>query len=908
MKGAAVRTVAPLFAMNFPGGFSMTKSSWLCRTLLVTTALALPGIAHAQDAQQQEDVLPSAEEQEFEESASPDVSIPGGAIIVTGRRRLDETRSSEQVVNVLSTEDIARTGEGDIAGALGRVTGLSVVGNGYVYVRGLGDRYSLALLNGLPLPSPEPLKRVVPLDIFPTNVVASSLVQKSYSANFPGEFGGGVVNLTTVAVPDESFINVGMGVGADTETTFSFGYSYYGSGLDWTGFDNGSRDNPSSLQAFLDSGARLSEGQTDEHGLISQLVRDDFAVAQKLGNVPVDYSADITMGHSFDAGEAIVGLVATVGYENEWRTRDIIQQRPEREDLTALRTDARTVNTENNVKLNALLAAGVELGDHRIRFTNLFIHDTIKQTRLSEQLDTNSGDTRLIQDTAWYERQLFNSQIVAELQFDDLGVDLRGGYANSQREAPFESSFLYAYNESSSDPLRQRPRNLLTGGALGQASVAFSDLNEDLWFGGIDLDYLLTDRLGVGVGYSYTDTFRTSSRRQFSIRAPSGNPEFDQGASLFRPDYLIRPPLIEYFDYSLSEDTEGSPAFSAGLEIHAGYGKINWEFIDYLTLDLGVRYETADQAVATLDVFTNPVTEPFSGVLSNDYWLPGATLTWEATPELQLRLNASKTIARPQFRELLPVLYYDPDTNRSFRGNPLLEDSELFNAEARVEYYLGGPDRVSVAGFYKDIENPIETSIQFGDNGTTGEFANAPQAQLWGVEVDFVKYFDLNDWGGVFDGRRFFTIANYTYTSSELKVGPDDIVVRYQRAPTAASNVFVDGSKLTGQSDHLANLQIGLESEDGLSQQTLLLTYASERVVGRGDGAFPDIIEDPGFRLDFVWRQGLDLFGKESELKFQIRNILGENNEEFQQSGDSRIEVNTYDLGTKVSLSLSTEF
>ena len=109
---------------------------------------------------------------------------------------------------MLEINPLVVTGEGDIAGALGRTTGLAVVGNGNVFVRGLGDRYSLALLNGLPLPSPQPLSRVVPLDIFPTNIVASSLVQKSYSANFPGEFGGGVINLTTRAVPDESFVKI----------------------------------------------------------------------------------------------------------------------------------------------------------------------------------------------------------------------------------------------------------------------------------------------------------------------------------------------------------------------------------------------------------------------------------------------------------------------------------------------------------------------------------------------------------------------------------------------------------------------------------------------------------------------------------------------------------------------------
>ena len=234
----------------------MSTGKQLTALLLFTTALTLPAAAFAQDAgvgtgaegvpadedaatdalqaQEAQGIDNTPQEEEFEE---PDISVPGGSIVVTGRRRQDVTRASSQVVSVLDSASIARSGEGDIAGALTRVTGLSTVGNGLVFVRGLGDRYSLALLNGLPLPSPQPLSRVVPLDIFPTSVIASSLVQKTYSANFPGEFGGGVINLTTRAVPDESFVKVSAGISGDTETTFGTGYSYYGSDYDWFGFD-----------------------------------------------------------------------------------------------------------------------------------------------------------------------------------------------------------------------------------------------------------------------------------------------------------------------------------------------------------------------------------------------------------------------------------------------------------------------------------------------------------------------------------------------------------------------------------------------------------------------------------------------------------------------------------------------
>jgi outer membrane receptor for Fe3+-dicitrate len=207
----------------------MTKRPIFASLLLLSSALVAPaaiaqdaGSEPAADAQPVATEAPAAEDAAADAAAQAaddaaaqdeqgDVSIPGGAdqeIVVTGRFTPNVVRATPEVVSVLSSADIARTGEGDISGSLQRVTGLSVVGGGFVYVRGLGDRYSLALLNGSPLPSPEPLKRVVPLDIFPSNVIDSTLVQKSYSVNFPGEFGGGVINLTTKAIPREPFLTL----------------------------------------------------------------------------------------------------------------------------------------------------------------------------------------------------------------------------------------------------------------------------------------------------------------------------------------------------------------------------------------------------------------------------------------------------------------------------------------------------------------------------------------------------------------------------------------------------------------------------------------------------------------------------------------------------------------------------
>ncbi|QQN74464.1 TonB-dependent receptor domain-containing protein [Croceicoccus sp. YJ47] len=835
-----------------------------------------------------------------------DISIPGGggAIVVTGRRIRDVSRASTQVLSVLSAEQIARTGEGNIAGALSRVTGLSIVGNGNVFVRGLGDRYSLALLNGLPLPSPQPLSRVVPLDIFPTNIVASSLVQKTYSANFPGEFGGGVINLTTRAVPTESFLRIGGGVSGDTQTTGNDGYSYYGSDIDAFGFDDGTRDAPPALQDFFDSGARLSDLGVDQAAIAKQLGNPDLVVAQRLGNLPVNFSGSITGGTGFDVfSDGRLGVIATASLSNSWRNRAIISQTAVNADLD-LNTDFRDYTTDNRIVVNGLLGFGLELGEHSFRWTNLYIRDTLKQTQISVGDEFQSGFSKQIQNNGWFERQLLDTQFVGEMEFGPLEIDLRGGYAQTQREAPYEYSFEYVRTNEPNDPFGDLFVNVLDR-QRGAASVTFSELKEDLYYGGLDFGYELSDWLRASVGYAYTDTDRYSERREFLFNAST---DFPDGVGALRPDLLLGDAIIDYFDIGLIESTQADPAFDAGLTIHAGYGQLRVNPLDRVNLDIGVRYEDADQSVNPVELFATPTNSGSSTALANDYFLPAATLTFEASDDLQLRVAASKTIARPQFRELIFQTYYDPDTNRQFNGNPFLIDSELINAEARAEYYLGGGDRVSIAGFYKDIDNPIEAYSSFSDNAQVTSFANAPKATLYGAEVDLQYSKDLFGLGEAFATKRAVIVANYTYTKSEIKVGEGDVTQVFPRGGQPASNYFRDGAALTGQSDHLANLQLGLEDIDRLQQFTLLFSYASKRVTSRGTNALPDILENPGLSVDFVAREEADFMGVPVQLKFEARNITGRDHFEYQSNGQNRIEINTYEVGRSFALSASVEF
>ncbi|MEL7189667.1 MAG: TonB-dependent receptor [Pseudomonadota bacterium] len=904
----------------------MSTGKRLAGLLLLTTSLATPTALFAQDADTavgQDQAADAADDaQEEEDYQDPDISVPGGGIIVTGRRIRDPERSSTQVVSVLSEEDIARTGEGDIAGALGRVTGLSVVGDGRVFVRGLGDRYSLALLNGLPLPSPEPLSRVVPLDIFPTNVVASSLVQKTYSANYPGEFGGGVINLTTKAVPVEDFLSVSFSASGDTETTFENGLTYFGSDLDSFGFDNGNRDVPSNLQAFIDSGERI--GTIDvatAEGIAGQLFPTNLVTLQRVSHQRPNFSGSITGGASLELGDdTFLGVLATVSLKNGLKNRSVLSQSGS-SDLSEVFETSTTFITDETALFNALLGFGLDFGPHTVRWTNLYIRDTLKTARLEEAFDPFPGLTGfdfINQQTAFFERQLMDTQLVAELDFDTFELDLRAGYARTDREAPFNTSFSYTRTNIPASPfgdLFVAYFNQLSD--AGISTAAFDDLKEENYFLGGDLSYALTDNFEVTVGGAWTDTDRRSSSREFRpfISPDTTNPDLvslDENAAvalgLRRPGDIINGATLAGFNVTLTE-ANPFPVFDAALEIYAGYGLFRWVPTDTLSIEAGVRYEDASQTV-DLDqtVFNTPIAGATATNLGNDYFLPGGTITYTPIDELQLRLSASQTIARPQFRELVEQTYFDPNSNRRFRGNPFLTDSELVNLEARAEYYIDGTNRISLAGFYKEIDNPIENTLVSASGQILTSFANAPSAELYGAELDFVYGIDLYGLGGsFFETKQFLLLANYTYAQSQLTVGDGDFAPVPGNEQQAANQLFDNGAPLVGQSDHVANISIGLEDTEKTQQFTFLVNYASERVTLRG-GALPDVVEDPGITLDFVARSELSLGGVPMEVSFEVRNITGRDNFEFQELNGNRIEINTFDVGTSFSIGLKAEF
>ncbi|MEQ9505768.1 MAG: TonB-dependent receptor [Hyphomonas sp.] len=881
--------------------------------LIASTAILAPSFAFAQS---DTDV-----ETETEAEAAPateDVAPPEDGdrrlqeVVVLGRYIPEVLRSTSEVAAFLAPEDLARQGDSDAAAALARVTGLSIAEGRFVYVRGLGERYSAARLNGSPLPSPEPLQRVVPLDLFPTSILENVLVQKTYSVEYPGEFGGGIIDLRTLNIPDESFFEVSVGGSINTETTFKDGLTYYGSDTDVLGFDDGTRKLPGAVRTALSSGVRIIDNNYTPEQLtaIGQSFRNaELNLIQQNDSIPMNGSYEASGGTSFDIGGAELGIVGVLGYSNDWRTRNGTLETGEiNGGVLAPASVYDYVSTEQDIGWNALFGMGLDFGDDKIDWTNLYIRRTTKQAFSREGFDDLA--LRDVRDdrTAWYERELYSTQLNGRHFRGNWTFDWRTALSQTKRDAPYEREVRYVFDDVVNnyiyDPSSSGSRN----------SLSFSYLDDKVISGAVDVTYtqpLSSARdIEYSAGIEGYQNERSAQTRNFGFIV--GSPPLDFLISQQRVDFLFSNFNINPDAFVIRETTgsSGAAAFDADLEVFGAYAKVDAEIIPLVRAAVGVRYENAAQSVTPLSLISSEADPASVPGVKNNYLLPALTLTWNFAEDQQLRFGASQSIGRPQFRELAPQQYFDPESTRIFIGNPYLQDTEILNLDARYEYYFDRGQAFTAGVFLKDLDRPVESVVVTQSASTFQTYLNAPSALLYGAEVEFKRVFDSPFESALLASKEFLVQANYTYSKSEVQAKDGDVVFPLQSAgqPRPATDFIIDGSRLQGQSEHLANVQFGWQDDQARSQATILVTYASERTTARAPGGQPDFIQDPGINLDLVYKKGFDLGGREFTFDFKAQNLLGEDFDEYQEGNDGFVQVNQYDLGTKVSFGLSTEF
>lgn len=845
-----------------------------------------------------------------------DVPQPTDEVVSTGVFIPNEKRITSEITSVLDEEMFETIGASDIAGALTRVTGISLSQGKFAIVRGLNERYSSSNLNGSPLPSPEPLRRVAPLDLFPTSVLSDVVVSKTFRPEMSGEFGGGAIALSTRAVPNESFFEISLSGAVDTETTLKDGFITNGSGTDILGFDDGLRDLPA-----LDADGEILAGENFD-------TFDTLIIAET--DIPGSWGARVTGGtrKDFDNGGSL-GILATLGYDNEWQTQRGVSNvaRIGGEGLELIE-GLSEVNTSNNIGLNGLLTVGYEFDENNeVTFNGLVTRSTTIASEVSQgftQEFNDLGDESFRRETnEYFEREAYMGQILGEhyiTSLNDAEVNWRASYSIAGRDAPYERFVDF---EGSAD-------GFVLENDTNSNGLTFTTLDDDSYDAGLDIIIPVDfgDRtFDLKFGGAYLDKSRDTEQSLFRYVSGNGGPIDPQFGGL-RPDVFFSDEFVEAGLVEIDRlGTVGFPDLSsASLAVIAGYVGLETEVTPDLRIAVGGRFENSEQVTK--------IGEAFSGVdlvelpaLEESFFLPAATVTY-TLEDFQIRLAASKTINRPQFRELTPTVFVNPATNGQFVGNPFLVNSESVNLDARVEYYFASNQFFTVGAFYKDLTNPIE---EFNFNAlpqpnSTG-FINAPSAELYGVEVEFERrwafdeisetlgVFGEKDWGD----KDFILRTNYTFTDSSvsadgfvsfagISANPGTSIPTPN--PIAASGLYTDGRRLQGQSAHLANLQIGVKDYEKNLEASLLLNYTSDRIRSVESAAenLPSIIEQLPISLDFVLNWDVTAWDGDYSLGFKVKNILGDGYEASQELDGSSVLIDSYDLGTVFSASLKRSF
>ncbi|WP_428409164.1 TonB-dependent receptor domain-containing protein [Hyphococcus sp.] len=847
-------------------------------------------------------------------------------IVVLGRNIPEPQRATSQVATFLNTEDLARTGDDTAAEALKRLSGLSIVGGKFAYVRGLGDRYSSARLNGSPLPSPEPLKRTVPLDLFPSNILSGATVQKTFSPNYPGEFGGGIIDLQTLRKPDDNFLNAKLGIGMNTVTTARDGLYVNGGDLDWLGYDDGTRSMPDELKAIVGTDVQLADlTPAEQEAAGESLVNSPLSVIQ-VGSVGPNFEGSVDGGKFWDLDSgATFSIAGVVGYKQDWTTEEAVRQLASEERVGVNSTQTETAL---DVTVNGLLSAALETDSHVLTLTGLYIHSTRKEAQVQQGFNFNAEGAGgfVTEANSWLERSLWMGQAAGEHDLSDqFAVNWRGAFARSTRDTPYERSLENRSAPIDADDNIVGPPSIVFN---TRHNINFSELTDDTWSGGADFFWYVpvsgAREMTLSAGYEYSDNDREFVSDPFNFTL---NTSIPLDVAQARIDYAYSPGNIDPNRFRLIDtNTQGVNSYNGELTVHAGYAQVDAELIPTIRTTAGVRYETADQSVDVFDRFCVNSSDPsdilrcdaFDTELSNDYWLPSAMLTWNFTDNMQLRAGYSHTIARPQFRELAASQFTDPESDRVYFGNSNLKDSEFRNYDLRYEYYLGRNQFLTLAGFYKTIDDPIE-EIQFTttDFSFQSSFINSPKAKLLGGEFEYRTRFSMPGDGWMSEQEWLFSV-NYTYTNSEIVVSDTDMITERDGDMVLASSYGLDGLPMVGTPEHIVNAQFGFEGER--FQFTVLGGWVSERLLARGEALTKanrllDVYEKPGFQLDAVLRNDVNIHGTDFTISLAARNLLGTRHIEEQRgvadpdrAPSGVVDFNTYDRGRSLSASLTAHF
>jgi outer membrane receptor protein involved in Fe transport len=815
----------------------------------------------------------------------------------------------EVVTDFLGAEAIARVGDSTVSLALRRVPGLTLVNDQFIYVRGLGERYSSVLLNGAQVPSPDLTRNVIPLDIFPTEIIQSLAVQKGYSPEQPAAFGGGNVDIRTRGIPNGPVFNVEIGSGMNADSDED-GLTYRGGHEDSLGEDDGTRAFPDALVAGLQHYA----GDITPINILSQLRRDDgnfhflaeaeaknreLAVALNRDveltekSLGPDGSLEIDLGNRWYLGaddQWQFGALGLISYDNGWRNRERIE-RDLADPINQVENKFRTIN---QVSATGVLNLGLSLGsDHEISTSSFFLRNTEDESAVSTRTTNNfrlaAGQRLRDYDIRYEQRELKVNQVrghhvngadTKELgriferkALDGMVLDWYVSDATALTDIPNEIKF------SAEDRVNPATGELLQTSirqSNSSADYRFTYLRDQVDSSGWDLmKPIAFEHVDVEIsgGQDVSEKGRSYTQTQFGLGTTSaaaipilvGTP-----GQVFTDENVLNP----VYGFGLSAGGIGTESYLAAQTTGASYIKVDALVNEKWRYAGGFRHESFRQVSLPIDPLEyssrgqcalSPCDVAALERISfeEDELYPAISITrimrdvW--AEDFQLRFGLSETVARPDLREVTGSTYIDPLTETRVRGNPALVTSAITNVDLRAEWFFDNGDNFTASLFYKEIQDPIETVQGAGtDDNIALTFINAETAEVTGLEVEWLK--DLSSLGPRFFEPFFFS-GNITVSDSEITVGD------------VGFNVTNDVRPMAQHSEYVANLQLGYDANNGAHSFTLAYNTFGERLFFAGRDGVPDAYEKPFDSLDFVY----SYYPTERvSLKFRIQNLLDE--------------------------------
>jgi hypothetical protein len=786
---------------------------------------------------------------------------------------ITKQKNSATIMDAISAEAIKQVPAKNAADVVKRVSGITIIDNKYIVIRGLSDRYNAAYLNGSPLPSTDPDKKAFSFDIFPSNVLENIVVVKAATPDMPAEFAGGQIFLNSKDAQKSNSLTVTLGLGANSQSTCKPYIKSTNGSTDWIGFDDGIRKLPEGLPENLKAYNALSDAAAIEAtkkyantwgNLVGKSAGPNKNF-QMSGNMKWDLSKKVTLG-----------TLAAISYNRTFKKEFV--ERTDKETDESISFHYLDTLHKDNVLAGAMLNFGVSIGnDHKIYLKN-FVNQNTDRIDLNRSGIVPANDFAIRSYTNSYlTNSLASSQLIGEhfWKKKDMKLEWEAGVNLINRATPDLRNVMYTHSISQpSDSIFtaaiNNVPNMQNGGRF------YSNLIEHVYNAKADFQMPITIskfKSKLKTGFYIQNRDRDFSARRFGYAVNNGiNPILTQA-----PQDLFSAGNIGTSGLRIEEATQPTDAYTAGSNTNALYAMFENVIINKIKVAWGVRYENFN-----LQLNSNDGLNYKTYIRKYNNVLPSAVATYLLNDKTNIRLSASQTLSRPEFREIAPFAFFDFVNNVLLQGYDSLQQAKITNLDARYEIYPDKGEMMSVSAFYKHFNSPIEQRFfSTGAGSQTRTFINSDFANLYGAEAEFRK------------GLKFFTPNNDSSFWNDMSVFGN---VAYMVSKVDYTyNTIVYSRPMQGQSNYILNAGISYNSKKYDGTATLIYNRIGQRIVMVGDNAEPNVWEKPRDLLDF---QISKTFAKNLEFRFTISDIFNQYFQLYQNKpGTTTKEINAAKKG-----------